>query len=539
MTVNLGSIIFTSVRAILKFVLTAACGTFLARRKFLDSAGTRAISQAILNVFLPALIFNKVISGIDRDEMKEVGILVLTAVLYTIIGLAFGFIVRFVTRIPRGWRYGVLAIGAFSNWGDLPLVLVSTIVASAPFNNTTDQDKGLAYVSVYIFVQNTLMFSLNGVWLVGKDFDEQDLTRESHGVVGNLRNLRSSLSNMKHRMSRTSMITSATGTPDPSRMHSRTSTITSDLESSPDQGTLQVVRSPISRVDTSRSLKAGESLGVAARPHHDSDDALRPVISGVLHQGDIHSTIEMSEITRIPSTLPKNSTNCRVVRDHTSSSEESTADDNLPIKAPSLLTRFRDSPSLQRLLRILLRFSSPPSLATISAFIIAAFPPLRALFVASSDPTKYQWVAPDSLPPLDFFLTLTAFIGNASVPSSLLILGYQLSKLELGRMPVWRGALVMAGLKLIVMPIIAIAWTQFLSSSRLMSSIDDKVLKLVMILPSAVPSATSLLYITQIMAPEGRDENVKYISVFLVIQYLMVGITLTITTVYTLNNIIT
>lgn len=97
----------------------------------------------------------------------------------------------------------------------------------------------------------------------------------------------------------------------------------------------------------------------------------------------------------------------------------------------------------------------------------------------------------------------------------------------------------MAGLKLIVMPIIAIAWTQFLSSSRLMSSIDDKVLKLVMILPSAVPSATSLLYITQIMAPEGRDENVKYISVFLVIQYLMVGITLTITTVYTLNNIIT
>lgn len=533
MTVQIGSIVFTSVRAILKFVLTAACGTILARRKLLDSNGTRAISQCILNVFLPALIFAKVIQGIDQAEMRQVGVLVITAVLYTLLGLAFGFTVRFLTKIPRGWRYGVLATGAFSNWGDLPLVLVSTIVASAPFNNTTDQAKGLAYVSVYIFVQNTLMFSLNGTWLVGRDFKDQDLNREAHGVVGNIKNLHARLSTLRQRLHRRSSVLSSTSTvfvqPPTGSFEPDTSSNVQQRPSRSDN-----LRRTLTRTNSGRPLNPGECLGSASG--HGSDDTLRPVVSGQLNQGDIHATIEMTEISRLPSSIPLSTTKQQSQAVQSSVSLDDCATDSKR-DTRTVFTRLRTSSAVGQFVKILWRFLSPPSVATISAFLIAAIPPLRALFVASTDPKYSGWLAPDSLPPLDFIITLTEFIGNASVPCSLLILGYQLSKLELGRMPVWRGAVVMAILKLIVQPIIAIAWTQFLASTSLMSGAEDNVLKLVMILPSAVPSATSLLYITQIMAPDGREENVKYISVFLVVQYMILGITLTGTTVYTLKLI--
>lgn len=533
MGAQLGAIIFTSVLAILKFVLTAACGTVLAKRRLLDSTGTRAISQCILNVFLPALIFSKVIQGIDQSEMKQVGVLVLTAILYTLLGLAAGFIVRFLTKIPRGWRYGVLATGAFSNWGDLPLVLITTIVASAPFNGTTDQAKGLAYVSVYIFVQNTLMFSVNGIWLVGKDLEEQDLERLSHGLVGNFKQLHTKVNSMRRRISSRLSKVSSSPTVESSASHDDLQYTPKD--SSDDKDPQPVLRRTLSRTLSSRALKPGECLGAVSAAGRESSDSLRRVVSGQIHPGDIHSTIEMSEITRQPSSLPKSTPPVQVHPVRTVSILEVPVTENGTVHQ-SFISRLKRSQALSTTTRILLRFLSPPSVATISAFIIAAVPPLRALFVASSD-SRYHWLAPDSQPPLDFFITLTEFIGDASVPCSLLILGYQLSKLEIGKMPVWRGAILMAILKLVVQPIIAVAWTQFLASTSLMSGATDNVLKLVMVLPSAVPSATSLLYITQIMAPEGREENVKYISVFLVVQYMILGVTLTITTVYTLNLI--
>lgn len=146
--------------------------------------------------------------------------------------------------------------------------------------------------------------------------------------------------------------------------------------------------------------------------------------------------------------------------------------------------------------------------------------------------------APDGQPPLAFITDTTNFIGGATVPSSLLILGYALSRLRIRRgerIPALSSAVVLGLLKLVVGPIIAIAWMQFLA--RTLINPTDLVLRLVLVLPAATPTATSLMYVTQIFATEGRESETQSLGVVLLLQYALLGITLTITVVYTLNLI--
>lgn len=523
MAVDLGSIIWTAVRAIVKFVLTAMCGFVLARAKLLDSAGTRAISQAILNVFLPSLLFNKVVQGIDRSNMRQVGVLALTAILYTAIGLTTGFIVRFVTKVPRGWRNGVLAAGAFSNWGDLPLVVIGTIVSAPPFGGATDEAKGLAYVAVYMFVQSTIMFACNGIWLVSRDFNHPADSREPESMMVKVRHIGNELTDLRRRAV---------------QHHSKTdrsSTSTEDGENvSQPSVHLDDSSNSLSRWESSKNnIRPGESLGVARHRSTDSLD-LRPVTSGVVDHGDIHATIDPSAITRVPSTLPFTKSGHLSANESIGSSSSALNAEN-DGRGNTMSKRFSWPKVRSNAKAGLIRLLSPPSVATISGFVIAVVPVLKALFVPV--PGVSMPSAPDGKPPLDFLLDTTSFIGNASVPSSLLILGYSLSKLNLSRLPALSSALVMACLKMVVTPIIAIAWMQFLASPTGLVDPGDLVLRLALVLPSAVPTATSLLYITQIFAPEGREENVQCLSVFLIVQYLFVGVTLTITVVYTLNLI--
>lgn len=544
MSVNLGSIIWTAVRAILKFVLTAACGTFLARAKLLDARGTRAISQCILNVFLPSLVFTKIVQGIDQGKIKQVGVLVLTAILYTVLGLFFGVLVRTFTKVPKSWKYGVLATGAFSNWGDLPLVLIGTIVTSAPFDGTQDQAKGLAYVSVYLFCQTTIMFALNGVWLIKKDFEESE-EEDSVGTSGSPGRSANVLSGFKrhlHSIGQASKIR-ASGKQDTTNESDESIAVLDDNNNNntSQQDLTKISTNCVSRKisrrnSASRAWNAGEALST---PQRDSSENLylRPIVSGVLEPGDIHSTIELPEITRAPSTLPTHQTQSEM-RKETVSSEVSTPslNDDDKDRPPQTSGSFKKWAIVKTQAKAaLFRFLTPPSLSVIIGMVIAVVPQLKALFVTVADVNMPA--APDGTPPLDFLIDTTSFIGNAAVPCSLLILGYSLSRLKVTQLPTLRGAIVMAILKMIVLPIIAVAWMGFLASPRGFIDPTDLVLRLVLVLPAAVPTATSLIYITSIFAPEGGEENVQYIGVFLIVQYLFVGVTLTITVVYTLNII--
>jgi hypothetical protein len=59
---------------------------------------------------------------------------------------------RSFTPTPRRFRYGGIALYAFSNWGDLPIGVVSAIMSSPPFNDN-DTNLGIAYVAIFILVR--------------------------------------------------------------------------------------------------------------------------------------------------------------------------------------------------------------------------------------------------------------------------------------------------------------------------------------------------------------------------------------------------
>lgn len=543
MAINLGSIIWTAVRAILKFVLTAACGTFLARAKFLDAAGTRAISQCILNVFLPCLVFSKIVQGIDQQHMKQVGVLVLTAIMYTLLGLAFALLVRFCTRVPKGWSSGILAAGAYSNWGDLPIVLIGTIVSAAPFSGSLDEAKGLAYISVYMFVQNTIMFACNGIWLIKRDFiNDVDPSEKSAGLVSNVHDLGRRVRGVRQRLATSASFMHRDAHDCESISHESTSRIDSSQLSST-KSPLSQARRRTSFRDQDLQLRRGESLGLAAMDSSE-DLYLRPIISGVMNQGDLHATVDGSEISRIPSsrlprTIDKTLKNTPRERNRPISSTSSSAVHGMEGNEEDVQSGTDESKRLivwRKTKTTLSRFCTPPSLATLSGFVIAVVPELKALFVPVEGVSMP--LAPDAGQPLSFLLDTTNFIGNASVPCSLLILGYSLSRLRVDKVPALAAAIGMSCCKLIVLPVIAIAWMQFLASDHGgLVDPQDLVLRLCLVLPAAVPTATALLYITQIFAPEGREEGVQCLSVFLIVQYLMVAITLTIVVVYTLKLI--
>ncbi|KAG2755109.1 hypothetical protein P692DRAFT_20950356 [Suillus brevipes Sb2] len=83
-------------------------------------------------------------------------------------------------------------------------------------------------------------------------------------------------------------------------------------------------------------------------------------------------------------------------------------------------------------LEFLRSLMNPPSLAIILSFIIAAIPPLKALFVPGVPGTHIP-SAPDGQPPLALFMKTAQFIGGASVPMGLIALGSALARLSIPR----------------------------------------------------------------------------------------------------------
>jgi predicted permease len=71
----------------------------------------KANAALVLNFLLPLLMFSTVVPAFEPENMKVVLALLITAAAYMTFGLAFGFIVKAVTPVPRGWSGGVLATG--------------------------------------------------------------------------------------------------------------------------------------------------------------------------------------------------------------------------------------------------------------------------------------------------------------------------------------------------------------------------------------------------------------------------------------------
>ncbi|RPA80635.1 auxin efflux carrier [Ascobolus immersus RN42] len=488
---GVGEVIWTSFKPILKMAAVAGGGALFARMGILTPEASKSNAALLMNFFLPLLIFSTVVPSFDSDSMTSVLVIILTGILYQVMGLVIGGVVKFCCPTPTTWRGGVLAAGAFSNWGDLVIAYTATLAKSRPFNGDMDANRGVAYSSIFMVSQLVVLFNLGGVNLVQMDFKKKvpDLEFEMIDPVRPLS------------LARTH---STPVVPDESSLKpGHTSEISFPSGSTTPEW-------PPKDGSHSRSISAS-SWDLAGRDNHAIPD---PVAASTPRT----TTLDTNKISRLLSMK---------CGKKDSKKEKKQVD----FDSPSKLRRFWNAVS---------PFISPPGVSLVIALIVANVPPLKALFVTTDDFLSMP-TAPDSRPPLDVIMEIGKFAGPLVPIMGLTMLGAAMSRLTIKSLPkgFWSTVSVMSVLKLVVGPIIGVVWTTQMTKHTSLIDPDDKMLQFVMILSSGVPTATSMIYMTTMYAPtEGDGAELSALSACLLGQYALMLVSLTALVSYTLLEVL-
>ncbi|KAJ6261707.1 hypothetical protein Dda_2505 [Drechslerella dactyloides] len=129
----------------------------------------RHIPQVVINGFLPMLIFASTITSFSLDNISEAGTVLLSAAFFTVFGLVFGLICRFVTPVGR-WKMGIIANNMWSNNADLVIGIISTLAQAKPFGGTGDYEKGVSYSSIFAVFTFLTLYSMGGIQMIQRDF---------------------------------------------------------------------------------------------------------------------------------------------------------------------------------------------------------------------------------------------------------------------------------------------------------------------------------------------------------------------------------
>lgn len=171
----------------------------------------------------------------------------------------------------------------------------------------------------------------------------------------------------------------------------------------------------------------------------------------------------------------------------------------------------------------------PCSVAVFAGLFIAFMPWLKALFVTTNN-TPYVGLAPDQEPVLSFIMDYTGYLGAASVPFGLLLLGATLGRLQISSLypGFWKTATLLVILKLCVMPIFGVLWCDRLVKAGWCSWEEDKMVLFVISMTWGLPTMTTLIYFTASYTPPDSPEHVQIdcTSFFIVLQYPLLIITL-------------
>ncbi|CEP20444.1 ECM3 [Cyberlindnera jadinii] len=168
--VDLGSLIYISVKPIFKIYLIIGCGYYLGKTNVIDTIARRKISTVIMMVLFPCLILKNLISYISIDDLKDIGIIILVSTVLYCVGLSGAAAIAVLTK-PVGWMGGCLSTGLFINISDLPIAYLQSL---SGILFTADQvNKGTAYIVIFTAFQMVVQFNLGGFKLTSLDFKER------------------------------------------------------------------------------------------------------------------------------------------------------------------------------------------------------------------------------------------------------------------------------------------------------------------------------------------------------------------------------
>ncbi|KAG7195825.1 uncharacterized protein KQ657_002210 [Scheffersomyces spartinae] len=188
-----------------------------------------------------------------------------------------------------------------------------------------------------------------------------------------------------------------------------------------------------------------------------------------------------------------------------------------------------------RALVMLKNFLGPNSVALIISIAVAFSPPLKALFVPSTQVHIHP--APDNQPPLSFIMDVASYVGAASVPMGLLLLGATISRLQIKKMPsgFWKTAVVITCCRLVILPIIGVGLTTGFQHGGWYG--DDPMIRFVSVLEFGLPNATALVYFTAFYTDPKSEDHLQMdcLAICLLCQYSVLFITLPILVLFTIK----
>ncbi|GAA5901113.1 uncharacterized protein JCM6883_004759 [Sporobolomyces salmoneus] len=475
----IGTIVYDGVKPLIRVFITTAVGFILIKRNIIPREGTNVFSHLIVNATLPCLLFSKIVPSFTSDNIGALGPIFLVGCVYQLLSGLLGLIARSFTPTPRRFRYGMVSSYLFSNWGDLPIGVISSIMTSEPFNRDTDEALGIAYVAIFILI-NYISRKSNGLRLVAMDY-----TRE----------------------------------------------ISAEDERRSEDGEYGTFQKYLNRLI--RGMPMAHELEETRRVHFSDDEKPKPR-ADVDSATNPSSPSATSTVFEREPTLPATET---ITSTDVKSSKGSTSGDSRHATPQPLSRRERFLGALKSGIKHTLK---PPTISLICSIIIGVIPFLRNLFVpAESGNSKFSPLAPDGNPPLSTIYDACSFIGAASVPLGLIVLGASIATIQIPR-PITRlpiaSMLAMALVKLAVLPIFGFFFVKALVKSGIVDS-ENKVLIFVLTSLSCVPTGTIQVVWSRLLAPPGVENNATLLGAYLLPQYFIWAISSVLLTAFTLNTL--
>ncbi|KAG1781143.1 auxin efflux carrier [Suillus placidus] len=508
-SIVIGTLLWISVQPLIRLqgsfskFLCVGCGFGVTKAGLLPAMAARGMGLVIINVTTPNLMFSTIVPSFNSSNITQLGPLVIVALIYMLIGVTLSWIIKQLFWVPHRFRHGILVAGGWANIGDIPISVTLSVMASAPFNGTDDQNLAVGYIAVFILVFSVTLFPLGGHRCVMMDFNGPDLENDqvkerlSTKHAKTLSRLAAGFVHLRQIFKH----------PPVKEIHSEVAQNSGEKESPhvtfTHEESVTICYDPPKQEEIEVLTLANEHLLSTEFPDPTSPSFTSVQPSPLLTDG----AQKLSTTTSLPGSIAGH-----VAVNHA----------HWFPKFVSLAFGF---------LRSLM---NPPSLSIIISFIIAIIPPLKALFVRGV-PGTHMPSAPDGQPPLALIMNTAKFISAASVPMGLITLGSALARLSIPRnqwssLPLGAIGSLAIG-RLVVMPVLGILICQQFTHIGLIDS-SNNVLRFVCIFLSGLPTATTQVFLTQVYSGTG---NADHLSAFLIPQYIIMFISMTTVTSFTLH----
>jgi predicted permease len=596
----LGEIIYSSVIPMIRMYLIIGTGFFLTRKGFFGVTAARAFSDMVMMVFMPALVFDKIINYISIDDIKTIGVICFSAFIMYSINACFTILIVYFTPVPKTpkdrWVGGALLAGIMQNVSDLPISYIQAVTIFS----LEQQNKGTAYVIIWLAMYVVVQFNCGLFKLVDWDFDFTEknyLNKEKidDGESGDSTYIHDDTE--KHASNKQSPQinnispehnnTAVTDVYDNESPVSPTSSIIvndddvdiADIDEIPsDEDSMSYIGDGAG--NKSISTAPGEGPIHSSKRHGN----LNPVplnlitsrtshLSKILTNRTVASHASHVAISRIPSARNTNfqyndidgagaamddesmrssndvvSLNQELIREYSnvqpfnkrmSHTMKIVTETNLigkDVNEAGESIPFIRKYHLNFIVFFLQNFKKPNSIALVVSLTLALIPWTKALFVSTG--TVHLPNAPNEEPPLNFITLYAEYLGYPCVPTGLLIIGSVLARLEVSQVPkgFWKSAVCHTTYRLGILPIIGMALA---ARFKKIGWLTDPMALFVCAMEYCLPSATVQIYLTAAaMRPGMRTcTPLNCIGMYMILQYSVLVIAMPITVCYCIKKV--